>query len=738
MQKIWIDALSFEHKGGFIPDTQFVREMGQGYLLANGAGEPVEPANTVFSVDKNGKYRILIRTKNWNNEYNPDGIIVSVDGIKSEHVCAEMHSQGWYWEIAGDFDLSAGTHKIEVSDTKGWFGRFSAVMITNDFDFTPSPEIEKMRRQRWEMLGDVPKTEHLGNFDFAVVGGGAAGVVAAVAASRHGLRVAFVNDRPVLGGNGSDEAHISLDGAAHKGDHETGIIYEIKTIKECEQLTWSEAFAKVITAEKNISLYENMLVDDAVSDGGRIKSLHIVNTYSLKEFTLSAEYYCDATGDAWLGYYADAIYHVGREAKHQYNEAFAPEIADGNTMSGCITKVVTDGGDTICSFWAQDVGYNVPFDPPDWAYKLPEGEKLGRRPMYIDRGEWWLETPNDYDDIWESEYVRDTMFRIAAGYFDWLKNSWKDRERVASYALRNLGTYNAKRESRRLIGDYIMTQNDFSGNADFHDAVCYTGWNIDVHHVKGIFSGSEGSFALNEKVPVTPVPFRCLYSKNIKNLFMVGRCASVSHIGLGAARTQLTGATMGQAVGTAAYLCNKYRTEPKMIGSKHIEELQQLLMKDGQYIPGVFHNDPDDIAKTAQITADSETENGKAINIINGKTRPRDGFDYAWVSSDPLPQSIFLKFGKKEIIHEVRITFDIPFDRYKMGYMTQPERDEMVTDFIVEFKSGDGYKAIAKITDNYQRLVCIDCKGIAADEIKITVTKCHKADFATITEVRVY
>lgn len=738
MQKIWIDALSFENKGGFMPDTQFVREMGQGYLLANGVGTPVEPASTYFTVNTDGKYRIFIRTKNWNNEYTPDGIVVSVDGVKSEHICAEMHSQGWYWEIAGDFELCKGTHIIEVADTKGWFGRFAAVIITNDYDFTPSPEIKRMYRQRWEMLGIKPETEFLGEFDFAVVGGGVAGVVSAIAAARYGLKVAFINDRPVLGGNGSNEAHISLDGVAHKGDHETGIIYEIKTIKEYENLTWSKAFAKVIKAEKNISLFENMLVDDAISFNGTIDRVHIVNTYDLMEYSLAAKYYCDATGDAWLGYYADALYHIGREAKHQYNESFAPEMADGNTMSGCITKVVTDGGDTICSFWSQDVGYDVPFVSPDWAYKLPEGEKLGREPMYIDRGEWWLETPNDYDDIWESEYVRDTMFRIATGYFDWLKNSWKDRARVATFALRNLGTYNAKRESRRLVGDYVMTQNDFNGSANFKDAVCYAGWNIDVHHVKGIFSGDGGSYALNEEVPVTPVPFRSLYSKNINNMFMVGRCASVSHIGLGATRTQLTGATMGQAVGTAVYLCKKYELDPRTVGIEHIEELQQLLLKDGQYIPGVFNNDTNDIARNAEIIADSETENGKAVNIINGKTRPRDGADYAWISSGELPQSIALKFNEPRTINEVLITFEIPFKRYDKGFMPQPERDEMVTDFTVELKTENGYEQIADIHNNYQRLVCIDAKNKIASEIKITAIKCHKSKFATITEIRAY
>lgn len=738
MQKIWLDAINFENKGGFIAETQFVREMGQGYLMANGVGEPVAPASTTFTVNEDGNYRFYIRTKNWNNEYAPDGLVVSVDGVKSEHVCSEMHSFGWYFEIAGDFYLKAGKHTIEVADTKGWFGRFSAVIITNDFDFTPSPELKKLISQRWQMLGGKPKTEELGNFDFAVVGGGVAGIVAAVAAARRGLKVALVNDRPMLGGNGSDEAHISLDGSAHRGYMETGIIFEIKTIKEERNISWSQAFSFVVNNEANISLFENMLVYDCVTNNNTINQIKVVNTYTLKEYTLCADYFCDATGDAWLGYYADAIYHVGRESKEQYGENFAPEIADGNTMSGCITKIVTDGGDTICSFWSEDVGKETAFNPPAWAFKLPEGDKLGRTPKYINRGEWWLETPNDYDDIWESEYVRDTMFRIAAGYFDWLKNSWTDKEKVATYKLRNLGTYNAKRESRRLIGDYIMTQNDYKENADFYDAVCYTGWHIDVHHIKGIFSGAGGAFNLNEPTPITPMPFRCFYSKNINNMFMVGRCASVSHIGLGAARTQLTGATMGQAVGTAAVLCKKYGVTPRTVGKEHIKELQQLLLKDGQYIPGVYNCDSNDFAKEATVFATSETENGKAINVINGKTRPCDGEDYAWVSSGKLPQELTLKFEKNRPVNEILITFDIPFKKFTFGFKPQPERDGTVTNFEVLLKTENGYQKIAEKTNNFQRLVKINANGILANEIKIVVKKCHNFEVATITEVRVY
>lgn len=738
MEKIWIDAADFKDKGGFILDTQFVREMGQGYLLANGVGTAVEPAMTKFSVCEDGLYRIFIRTKNWCNEYSPDGLIVSVDGQNLQHICGEMHSLDWYFEIAGDFDLKKGDHTLTVADTKGWFGRFASIVITNDFDFMPSRGVSKLLKQREEIKNIKSEIKNLGKYDLLVCGGGVAGVVTAISAARLGVNVALVNDRAILGGNGSDEAHISLDGAAHKGNHETGIIYEIKSYMLHNNTTWTQSFKHFTEREKNISLFENVLINDAKTEGDRIVSVSAVNTLTLEKYEISADYYCDGTGDGWLGYYADALYHIGRESTAQYGESFAPEIADGNTMSGCITKKVTDGKDTICSFYSVLTDEKQDFTPPDFAFKLPEGDKLGREPMYIDRGEWWLETPNDYDDMFESEYVRDTMFRIALGYFDWLKNSWKDRNRVENYKLSALGTYNAKRESRRLIGDYVMTQNDYREGVNFPDSVCYCGWNIDVHHIGGIFSGKSGAYNLNEEIPITPLPFRCLYSKNVENLMMAGRCISVSHVGLGPSRTQLTCATMGQAVGTAAYVCKKYGCTPRETCQKHIKELQQLLLLNDQYIPYVYSNDDKDIAKSAIIYATSETENGKAVNVVNGKTRPLDGDDYAWISAESLPQSICLKFKEEKAINQVRITFDIPFSKYDKGFMPQPECDEMITDFTVELKTESGYKKTACFSNNFQRLVCIDCNGAITDEVKITVIKSHKSDFAKITEVRIY
>lgn len=737
MHTLWIDALDFKEYGGFVRETQFVREMGQGYLIADGAGMPVCPAKTSFSVLEAGMYRFFIRTKNWCPDYAPDGLQIVVDGVKSEHICGKMHSQGWYFEIAADFDLKAGEHKLEIFNTDGWFARFAAVVITGDYNFYPSRDVEKLLKQRALIKGiksDIQKSQ----FELIVVGGGVAGITAAITAARYGVKTALVNDRPILGGNGSDEAHVTLEGSAHKGYHETGVIFEIKNYKENSNLTWSHTFENFCNREDNLTVYNNLLVDGAVKVNDRITEITATETLNYQKYLFTADNFIDATGDAWLGYYADAEYKIGREAKFEFGESAAPDLADGNTMSGCATCAVTDNSDTICSYFAEELDEPCEFKAPEWAFKLPEGDALGREPHYIDRGHWWLEMPNDYDDIWESEFVRDSMLRMSVGYFDWLKNSWSKKEKAKNFKLKKLGLYNAKRESRRLMGDYILTENDYVMGKHFDDAVCYSGWNIDVHHVGGIFSGSDGMFTIDKVVPITPIPFRALYSKNVENLMMVGRCISVSHIGLGPIRVQLTGATMGQAVATAAYLCKKYNKNPKEIGINNIKELQQLVIKDGLMIPGFNNTDGEDIAKKATVFADSYIENGNPENIINGKTRLTDGQDYAWISSKGFPQGITLEFGTEMHFSEIRITFDFPFADYKQCFLPSPKPTNLVCDFDVEIFIDGEWKNIASVRDNFQRLCVLKFNIIKAKKIKVTILKTVESDFAVIPEIRVY
>lgn len=230
---------------------------------------------------------------------------------------------------------------------------------------------------------------------------------------------------------------------------------------------------------------------------------------------------------------------------------------------------------------------------------------------------WWVENSNDFDDLWDDEFCRDELVRLALGYFDWVKNSWSGKELCKNYKLAAIPLHNSKRENRRLVGDYVLNQNDFDGKTDFDDAVTYCGWALDIHHSKGMYSGKEGPFYKNQWVPLTPIPFRCLYSKNIKNLFMAGRCISVSHIALGSTRVESTIATEGQVVGTAAAVCLENNITPRTLYKTRMQEFRQLLLKDDVTVLGLQNSEENDLARTAEVTASSYSKE-ETVSIMPG------------------------------------------------------------------------------------------------------------------------
>ncbi len=740
LEIIWLDANDFKTYGGWQTETQFVKEMGQPYLIANHIpGVPVENADTDFSVKTEGYYRIFVRTKNWRLPYAPGQFKVAVDNSELENTCGKMPSPDWYWEIAGDVYLKAGNHKLELCDKTGWLSRCATVIITNDFDYTPSPEINRLLKQRAQAKNIDTKIKDLGNWDFVVVGAGPGGVPAAISAARAGLKTALICARPYVGGNASEEGTIGFDGAGGKnpGNHETGIANEIKRYREHYKTSWQKALEMLIEKEPLLTLYTNSMCTDAVSENNLITSVEITNTLTLEKSVISAPLFADCTGDGWLGYYAGAAYRVGREAKHQYNEEFAPESPDTLTMSGCNTK--THLGFQLLGFYMEEEPQKTEFKAPEWTPSFPEGTETQRYQKKPHSPEWWLENSNDYDDLWNQEYTRDTLAAINVGYFGWLKTTSPQKDEFANYSLKYLCLHNSKRENRRIIGDYVLTMTDIMDGKKFEDVISYHGWGIDVHHPKGIFSGKEGPFHLNTEVPVSPIPYRCLYSKNIGNLFVASRCSSVSHLALGSTRVESTIATMGQAVGTAAAFCKKYNTLPRGIYESHIKELQQQLLKDDQTIFEISNEDTDDKAKNASIYATSEasSKKGFAKNVINGKIRSTADECNSWISESGLPQSITLKFNNVMDISRVQITVETDLTYPLFSCWETPPFYDTANDITIELLKDGKCMEKKEITDNFVRQIRSDFSNMSADEVKVTVNKAD-SNVAIINEIRIY
>ncbi len=631
----WLDAAAFDDKGGWKVDSQFVLQMGQAYLLAiEKPGVPVADAVANVSVPRAGRYRLWVRCKNWLREHAPGRFTVSLGGQEAGREFGNAPSEAWLWEIAGDFELAAGESELRLVDKTGYYARCAAFILTDEFGFTPPTPVERWRRLRAKLLG-LPCDECEGGaYGVIVAGGGPGGVPAAVAAARAGHRTLLIHSRPALGGNASSEAGVGFDGAASRQAHarEGGIAEELRRIRDHFGCSWEEALHRLAEPEKNLTIKYDTLVVDAQTNGNVIRSVTAQNTRDLTLERFYGKMFIDCTGDGWLGFFAGANYRVGREAAWQFGETLAPERADNVTMSGCLMGAGL-------GFTAIDTGKPIRFTAPAWCYKFPPGREWNRYITGV-HGHWWLEHPGDVDDLYDAERARDELARISLSFFGWLKNDWEEKERAANHDIVKMPIYDAKRENRRFLGDYTLSERDCVEAREFPDCVGHTGWTIDVHHPRGVFSGNEGPFHANMHIPLVQLPFRCLYSANVDNLLFAGRCASVTHVALGTVRVQNTIAVAGQAAGTAAAIAIAHDTTPRGVYERHLHELQQTLLRNDQFIPGVKNADESDIARKAVVTASSSSKGEpfpdaqgvpgawRALDLVRAAMLPRENDEH--------------------------------------------------------------------------------------------------------------
>lgn len=597
---LWVEAEDFADYGEWRIDTQFVHKMGSAYLLAGGVCQPIKDATTEVQLPQAGTYRVWARTRNWLKDFAPGKFAVSINGKRSEKVLGAGKPEVWAWEAAGDFALEKGPVKLALVDLTGAFARCDALLLTRDLAYVPPEELEKVQLERARLTGAPQEVKDAGDFDVVVVGAGSTGCGAAVAAARTGAKTALVHDRPVLGGNASTELGVPTCGAArHDNAREGGLNEEANLIRAKNGYPkMSEAYAIQAAGEKNLTVLNNSRVMGVELEGKAIRAVKSVNTLTLAPSRVRGKLFIDCTGDGWVGYYAGATYRFGRESRDEFGETAAPPKADAITMSGCIM------GNLSLAYRAENTGHPVDYAPPAWALKLPPPEEFHRNPKNLG-GQWWLEHPGDIDDLADPERARDELVRISFAYWGWVKNDWADKAKARNFAMTYVPHVDARRETRRLVGDHILTQPEAEAGTMFPDRISYGGWSLDVHNPKGVLSGKDGPYYFDGFVPIYSIPYRSTYSTNVPNLFFAGRCMSVTHIALGTVRVEATLSTVGQAAGTAAALCAKYGVSPRELGQRHMQELQQRLLKDDQYIPELANEDPADLARAAAVTASS-------------------------------------------------------------------------------------------------------------------------------------
>lgn len=449
--------------------------------------------------------------------------------------------------------------------------------------------------------------------DVVVIGGGLAGMMAAVSAARSGVKVILVQDRPVLGGNQSSEMRVGISGADCSGSataryvRETGLLEEVwleYMNRKSEYYTGFSVqdvvFWEFITKEPNIRLLLNTSAVSAETDSsGAITSIFATQPSTEKDFQIHGTIFIDASGDSRIAADAGADFRVGQEGKAEFGETMAPDEPGPGTMGSSIF------------FTAQRMDHKIPFTRPDWAYEYPEqlpyrsveGETSMLSWKNRFNGFWWLEYGGTQDTIADNEEIRDELYKIVMGMWDHVKN--KGDYGCDNFDIIWMNTMPAKRESRRLLGDHILCQSDVQNSVPFDDRVAYAGWNIDVHPPEGIYS-KEPPCTSVRLTDVWNIPFRSLFSRNVPNLMMAGRNLSATRVALGSARVMATCALMGQAVGTAAGLCIKANATPRQILRSHIHQLQQTLLKNDCYLKDLKNEDPLDLARNAKVTASSE------------------------------------------------------------------------------------------------------------------------------------
>jgi hypothetical protein len=443
--------------------------------------------------------------------------------------------------------------------------------------------------------------------DITVVGGGLAGVCAAVAAARQGQSVALVHNRPVLGGNSSSEVRVWVCGATGHGvqryARESGIMGEMFAENqyrnpEGNPYIWDLVVLETVKAVKNIQLFLNTDVHE-VEASGEEHNRHIdaVTGWMMgseRRIHFESSMYLDCTGDGLIGFLAGAKFRLGREAKHEYNEDWAPDAADDITL-----------GSTIL-FYTKDVGEKVRYHAPSFAKDITQTSiPLKRVIRSGDSGchYWWIEWGGEHDTLHENERIRDELWSVIYGIWDYIKNSGKfDADNLT---LEWVGALPGKREYRRFIGDYVLNQNDILAQTPFEDRIGFGGWSIDLHPPQGMYSTESGSKHLYSD-GVYHIPFRSLYSVNTSNLMFAGRNISASHVAFGTTRVMATCAVIGEAAGMGAALSTMHRITPRELYQARLLELQQVMLRHDASIIGLKNEDMADLAREAKVTASSE------------------------------------------------------------------------------------------------------------------------------------
>jgi FAD dependent oxidoreductase/NAD(P)-binding Rossmann-like domain len=566
-QDVLVEAESFENRGGWSLDTQFIQEMGSPYLLAHGLGKPVADATTTVTLPEPGVWRIFVRTKDWVARWNASGqpgrFQLLIDGRPVAHTFGATGAN-WFWEDAGTVEISDSTFELSLRDATGFDGRCDAVFFSRS-NAVPPNKTELLSAWRREQLNLSPEPTRRDGYDLVVVGGGYSGMGAAISAARMGCKVALIQDRPVLGGNGSSEVRVWANGYIRRGKYpRIGEIIEEFADRAKKSPGTAEEFGDdlkeaIVRAEPNIDLFLNHHAFATTTKDDRIVSVTAFDTRTSEHSEFFGRLFCDCTGHGTIGFQAGADWDMTSRGRMGMSNMWTWDELEQPTVFP-VTPFALD------------------LTMKDFPYPRDH------------HGQWFWEGGFDKDPLYGAEGIRDWNLRAVYGAFNAMKNG--DGAGDHPNAILTWVAYiGGPRESRRLLGDVILTQDHIVEKHEFPDGCVPSTWTIDLHYPKQQYADK---FADNPFISIAvhdrridrqygyPVPYRCFYSRNIKNLFMAGRDISVTHEALGTTRVMKTCGMMGEVVGRAASLCVLYECNPREIYDRYLEDLIDLLNMPGR------------------------------------------------------------------------------------------------------------------------------------------------------------
>lgn len=742
-QHIFVEAEQFTELGGWDVDQQSMDQMGSPYLLAHGLGVPVKDAVTAVKVKEPGTYQVWVRTRDWVAPWKVPGAPGKFQLLINGKALAETFgTKGaeWHWHDGGKVELREG-FTLALDDLTGFEGRCDAICFSKDLSFTPPNKEPEMTAFRREQMGLQGPPKDAGSFDLVVVGGGVAGTSAAVSAARNGLKVALIQDRPVLGGNASSEVRVWPEGhTRQKPFPRIGDIVE----ELCPPRKAGSGNAKgkdvyddqrkldVVLAEPNITLLLEYRVNVVETDNHTIVAVQAQHIRSAERIKVQGKLFADCTGDATVGFLAGADFEVSHEGNMGASNLWnVLDQADKNQVLHCECKdkdvltVLAEAGNIVAPFprlpWALDLK-DKPF-PGRQSYK----GQWANTPI-ANLGGWFWESGFDKDPINDIERIRDLNMRAMYGAWDALKNV---DQMYPNHRLGWSAFIAGKRESRRLVGDVMLKADDFRNGTEWPDPAFPNTWHIDIHVPHPSFSKDlKGEEFISEATTGAKysykgpywAPYRTLYSRNIKNLFMAGRDISVEREAIGPIRVMRTCGMMGEVVGKAAWICVAEETTPRGVYENHLSKLKELMQEPGakrratldgelQFPAGYVDVKPApkglDPAKLEGIIIDDEASEMKGNWSDNGSLPGFVGENYHY-STDPKASARFPFSVTRAGNYEVRIAWIAHENRAKQAKLeieTAEGRKMVVIDQTQAPTGANGFQSVGTfrfdLTKNY-------------------------------------